>query len=118
MEKYNCLFLLCVLASFCINAYVRAQGIQVQPNSSINEFKNEGCIFASEFYSPGAVICIDYRRMMARGLTAPDGSTYKPPYPSVIQARVTTGVKKNSPRRLSRADETSLEPLCAGQVAP
>jgi len=82
MEKYDFLFVLCVLASFCINASVRAEGIQVQTNSSINELMNEGCIFASEFYSPGAVICIDYRHMMACRLTAPDGSTYKPPYPS------------------------------------
>ena len=29
MEKYDFLFVLCVLASFCINASVRAQGIQV-----------------------------------------------------------------------------------------
>ena len=45
MEKYNCLFVFCVLASFCINASVRAPGIQVQTNSSINELMNEGCIF-------------------------------------------------------------------------
>ena len=30
MEKYNCLFVFCVLASFCINPSVRAEGIQVQ----------------------------------------------------------------------------------------
>ena len=52
MEKYNRLFVLCVLASFCINASVRAQGIQVQTNSSVNELMNEGCTFASGFIRP------------------------------------------------------------------